>query len=620
MFEGRLKRALGLVEVFSIASGAMISSGLFILPAVVYDKAGPAIILAYLLAAILVIPALLSKTELATAMPKSGGAYFFIQRSLGSLLGTFSGLAAWFSLSLKSAFALVGIGVLISPLLPTLPVGTAKLIAVAFTLMFTILNILSVKESGKFQVILVFTLLSLLAYYLVGGLNRLDVHRYVPFSPGGWTAVLAATGMIFVSYGGLTKVASIAEEIKDPSRTIPRGMISSYLVVTVFYLLTIFVTVGLLDGDAFRTTMMPLSLGASQFSGRPGFILLAAAAMMAFVTTGNAGLLASSRNLMAMAKDNLIPPVLGKVNLRFKTPVISILMTAAFMILVIVLLDLEDLVKVASTMKLLLFALANVSVIVMRESRIVSYRPSFRGPLYPFLQIAGTALYLFLIVEMGLIPLLITLAFFVFSLLWYLIYSRTRNQKDSALIHLVDRLTSRRIRTSGLEEELRDILRERDQITEDRFDQLIKEAEIIDVAALDREGLFQLLADTLAQKFSASPQELNTLLHEREAESTTAIHDGLAIPHIVVEGTSAFEIVVVRSREGINYGPDILPVHIVFALAGSKKERNFHLQALMAIAQIVQNNEFLSNWNKARGSEDLRNLILLSERIRKGQI
>ena len=123
---------------------------------------------------------------------------------------------------------------------------------------------------------------------------------------------------------------------------------------------------------------------------------------------------------------------------------------------------------------------------------------------------------------------------------------------------------------------------------------MIKEAEIIDAAALDREGLFQLLADTLAQKFSASPQELNTLLHEREAESTTAIHDGLAIPHIVIEGASAFEIVVVRSREGINYGSDIPPVHIVFALAGSKNERNFHLQALMAIAQIVQNNEFLS--------------------------
>ena len=162
MFEGKLKRALGLLDVFAIASGAMISSGLFILPAVVYSKAGPAILLAYFLAAVLVVPALLSKTELATAMPKSGGAYFFIQRSLGSLLGTFSGLAAWFSLSLKSAFALVGIGIFISPLLPALPIGTAKLIAVGFTLVFTILNIFSVKQSGKLQVVLVFSLPSAL--------------------------------------------------------------------------------------------------------------------------------------------------------------------------------------------------------------------------------------------------------------------------------------------------------------------------------------------------------------------------------------------------------------------------------------------------------------------------
>ena len=98
----KLKKSLRTIDVFSISSGAMISSGLFILPAVVYAKAGPSILLSYLFASLLVIPAMLSKIELATAMPKSGGAYFFIHRSLGPLFGTFSGLAAWFSLSLKS--------------------------------------------------------------------------------------------------------------------------------------------------------------------------------------------------------------------------------------------------------------------------------------------------------------------------------------------------------------------------------------------------------------------------------------------------------------------------------------------------------------------------------------
>ena len=97
-----MKKELGVVHIFSIASGAMISSGLFVLPAVVYNKAGPSIILAYIFAGILMIPAMFAKAELATAMPKSGGTYFFINRSLGPLFGTFAGFASWFSLSLKS--------------------------------------------------------------------------------------------------------------------------------------------------------------------------------------------------------------------------------------------------------------------------------------------------------------------------------------------------------------------------------------------------------------------------------------------------------------------------------------------------------------------------------------
>ena len=97
----QLKKELRLIDVFSISSGAMISSGLFVLPSIVFLKAGPSIILSYIFAALLVVPAMLAKAELATAMPKAGGVYFFVHRSLGPLFGTFTGFAAWFSLSLK---------------------------------------------------------------------------------------------------------------------------------------------------------------------------------------------------------------------------------------------------------------------------------------------------------------------------------------------------------------------------------------------------------------------------------------------------------------------------------------------------------------------------------------
>ena len=106
--QGALRKDLGTKEVFAIAAGAMISSGLFVLPAVAFAKSGPAVVVAYILAALAVIPAMFCKAELATAMPRSGGDYFFVARSFGGLFGLFTGFAGWFSLSLKSSFALVG--------------------------------------------------------------------------------------------------------------------------------------------------------------------------------------------------------------------------------------------------------------------------------------------------------------------------------------------------------------------------------------------------------------------------------------------------------------------------------------------------------------------------------
>jgi mannitol/fructose-specific phosphotransferase system IIA component (Ntr-type) len=291
------------------------------------------------------------------------------------------------------------------------------------------------------------------------------------------------------------------------------------------------------------------------------------------------------------------------------------------MILFITVLDLEQLVKVASTMKLLLFIMVNIALVFMRASRMSSYKPKFHAPFAPYLQIAGAIVYIILILNMGKLPLIMTGGFFLFATAWYLLYSKRRINKDSALLRVVERLTSKDIRSSGLAEELREILIKRDDIIEDRFDTIIREAHIFDMEGkADLEDLFGALAEGLSPRLGAPKEEIITLLREREAQSTTAINPGLAIPHIVVDGTGRFEIMVIRSKEGIFYGEGIAPVHIVFALAGSRDERNFHLQALMAIAQIVQNPDFFNNWVKAGSTEDLLNLILLAERSRRGDV
>jgi len=617
-----LKKELGLPDVFAVAAGAMISSGLFILPAIAFSKAGPAVILSYFLASLLVIPSVLSKAELATAMPRAGGTYFFVERSFGSLLGLFSGLAGWFSLALKSAFAVVGMAILTEVTLQTfvstqLSPWHMKAISILCCLAFTALNIVSVKHTSRFQVLFVGILLAILTMFIIFGSGTVEAVRYEGFLEKGWFAILATAGLVFVSFGGLTKVASIAEEVKHPGRNIPLGMILAWSVVTVLYLCVITVTVGVLDGKELGDSLLPVSLAASKFMGPAGFAILGLAAIAAFVTTANGGILAASRSPMAMSRDNLLPPPLSRVNERFKTPHISILLTGGFMITAIVCLDIESLVKTASTLKILLFILTNASVIIMRESRIQSYRPKFRSPLYPYIHIFAILAYGILIIDMGKVPLLITASFVVLSAGWYFLYVSKRVSRASAAMHIVERVTDRELKTVTLENELRDILMERDEVIEDRFDQLIKECEILDIKGKKTaEEVFRQISAILEKRLDIDEYVLFEKFLHREAEAGTVIQPGFAIPHIVVEGEKKFDVLLVRAADGIDfpYAPD--PVRVMFVLAGSKDERNYHLRALMAIAQIAQEKRFEQRWLTARDAAAIRNLVLLSTRKR----
>lgn len=618
----RLKKQLGYLDVFAVAAGAMISSGLFVLPAIAFAKSGPAVILAYLLASILIIPSVLSKAELATAMPRAGGTYFFIERSLGSMVGLFSGFAAWFSLALKSAFAVVGMAVLIEIVVQTVfpaefSQWQVKAIAAVCCLPFIGLNIVSVKHTSRLQVVLVAVLLAILTMFVVFGSGAVEAVRYKGFLDKGWATVFATAGLVFISFGGLTKVASIAEEVKDPGRNLPYGMILAWFVVTVFYLAVIAITVGVVDGEELAGSHMPISLAASKFMGSAGFGILALAAMAAFVTTANGGILAASRCPLAMSRDRLLPPALARMSGRFETPHVSILLTGGFMIGAIVFLDIESLVKTASTLKIILFILTNVSVIIMRESKIQSYRPKFKSPLYPYIHILAIIAYSALIIDMGAVALSITAAFVGLSAAWFWLYVSRRVSRASAMMHIVERVTSRELKTVTLENELRDILMERDEIIEDRFDRLIRGCEILDMQGEhEAEDVFRKISGILAKRLETDEYVLFEKFLHREAEGGTVVQPGLAIPHVIVEGRSKFDVLLVRARDGIKFTGVDEPVRIMFVLAGSKDERNYHLRALMAIAHVAQEKQFEQRWLAARDTEGIRNLILLSTRTR----
>ncbi|MFH1248485.1 MAG: amino acid permease [Candidatus Omnitrophota bacterium] len=609
-----LKKELTLLDIFCVATGAMISSGLFILPGLAFAKAGPAVILSYIIAGIFCIPTLLSMAELTTAMPKAGGDYFYIMRGLGPLLGTLAGFSSWFSLSLKGAFALIGMGAYLSVITHL----SINVIAFWLCVFFVILNLIGVKEAGRFQVIIVLGLLAILLSYVFWGIKTVNFVNFSPFFSKGLGAVFATASFVFISYGGLTKVAALAEETKNPGRNLPLGMILSIVVTAIFYALTIFVTVGILNPESLKVTLTPISDCAVVFGGDVFKIIISIGAFLAFISTANAGIMTASRYPLGMSRDKLLPGVFQKISSRFKTPYFAVFFTGSFMVFAILFFNLDLLVKVASSILILLYILANLTVILFRESKILSYRPKFHAPFYPYLQILGVLGCGFLLIEMGSFIVFLVMIFLLLGFIWYKCYAQKRAAQDSALIYVLERLTvkDKELDSSNLLTELKDIVIEREGIIGDKFSKLVEESAVLDIEIpLKLEDFFKQVSGALGKGLNSRTEELFSKFMEREKESSTVIAKGMAIPHIFVVGKNVNRLVLVRARAGIIF-PDDQLVHIAFVLVGSPDERVLHLKILAAIAKIIQSHDFEKKWFEAQGEEELRHVVLLAERKR----
>ena len=296
-------------------------------------------------------------------------------------------------------------------------------------------------------------------------------------------------------------------------------------------------------------------------------------------------------------------------------PLPSLLLTGAVMVASLFL-DLESLVTVASTVIMLSFILTNISVIILRESEIQNYRPTFRTPFYPVLPLLSMLAFVWLILQMGLGAVQIAIGIVLLAVVLYFIFGR-KVHLEFALMHLVARISKCRISGHGLETELRDILRDRDGIAQDDFDDLVEHSSVM---ILDQRvslpDLFDLVSRKMAPVLGCSSRELDEKLLIRESESSTVISPTVAIPHLTLEGRSQFRMMMVKCSEGIEFTPEAPEVHAVIFLFGSPDRRNFHLRSLAAIAQTIQGRSFESRWRKAGTPEQLQDVFLLGKRRR----
>ena len=410
----------------------MLGSGIFVLPGLAAAKTGPMVWLAYLVAGLGVLPAALSKSELATAMPTSGGTYVYLERAFGPLAGTVSGIGLWLSLLLKSAFALVGFSAYLAVLVevPQTPVALILLVGI------TVLNILGVSIIGKLQKVIVMIVLFLLLILSVYGLTTMDLTYLEKGYSNGAYGFIAAAAFVYVSYAGVTKVAAIAEEVKNPQRNLPLGILISWILVMCVYVFVVFVLVTNVSNDQLTNSsgtgkpdLAPIYTLATILGGKTIGTIAAIFAVITMTSMAVAGLLAASRFPFAMSRDQLLPEKLHEVNSKYMTPIYCILLTASVMAFSILFLPVEQIAKLASAFMILAFMFICGTVVVLRESAAAWYKPKFRAPFYPFVQIIGVVAGVTLLSAMGLTSIAAIAGICVLGGFSYAIYGRHQTSR-----------------------------------------------------------------------------------------------------------------------------------------------------------------------------------------------
>jgi nucleotide-binding universal stress UspA family protein len=247
---------------------------------------------------------------------------------------------------------------------------------------------------------------------------------------------------VFVSYAGVTKVASVAEEIEDPGRNIPIGILASLAFTTVLYVAIVAVLVGVTDPGSVAGSLTPVAVAAEVTLGRAGVVAVILAAILALVSTANAGILSSSRYPFAMSRDRLAPPSLSAVSERFGTPVTSITLTGAVLLALIAFVPIIEIAKLASAFQIMVFALINVAVVAFREGE-TEYEPSFTSPLYPWIQGFGVVTGALLLTQMGTVAIAGAVVITIGSVVWYLGYVRPRVRRDGVATDAIRRQVGR---------------------------------------------------------------------------------------------------------------------------------------------------------------------------------
>ena len=400
MARKQLVRSLGVLQILMLGIGGTMGAGIFVLIGHAAGMAGPALILAFLVAGLVEFFTALDYAEMASSFPIAGGGYAYVSRAREGGFLTFSvGWGDWFGDMFYCALSAVGFALSLSIFLPGLPISAT---AVGIVVLFAVINLRGSEQAGRTQVMLAGILLALLAGYVLLGLVLPGGFTWGQFhDEGGFfiheggvnntVKIFQTVGLIYVLYVGYEVIGTVAEEVRNPGRNIPIAMVATFCICTVVYCAVAFVSLGVVSIETLKNSSAPLAEAASRFLGRFGAPLMGIGGLMATLSTLNTTMLSSSRVALALSRDGYLPSFLSRIHPRLKTPLPAILLSGGLIAGSAATGRPVLLGYVASFGWLYETAFANLALIWLRRKFPEQKRP-FKVPFYPLWPVvaAGT--------------------------------------------------------------------------------------------------------------------------------------------------------------------------------------------------------------------------------------
>src|SRR5581483_11787506 len=401
--EGGLKRALGALDLTALGIGALIGAGIFVLTGVAAAKlAGPAVTLSFVVSGFACAMAALCYAEFAAMIPVAGSAYSYSYATMGELVGWIIGWDLVLEYAVGAAAVAVGwsgylrvilegLGIHLPDALShapgSVPGAIIDLPALLIVLAISAILYVGISESARFNSIIVGVKLVVIALVILIGAFYIKPANWSPFAPMGWSGVMKGAAVIFFAYIGFDAVSTAAEEVINPNRDLPLGILGSLFICTLLYIAVAGVLTGMVPARQIELNA-PL---ASAFVIRglnvvSGIISLGAVAGLTSVLL--VLLLGQSRIFFAVSRDGLLPAAFSRVPPRFRTPSIPPLITAVAVGMTAALLPIQEIAELTNIGTLFAFVLVCAGVWILRHLEPGLKRP-FRTPLVPVVSILG---------------------------------------------------------------------------------------------------------------------------------------------------------------------------------------------------------------------------------------